>query len=113
MRRVKYNVPGIERRDPFIGRRIDSAADDLTGAAMAAALSKAMERSIDNAEQPLEEVRARFAAMAVLYEWFDRVGIAVDIRALRCEYPDVGWTSFDWWASAQNWTRILNEETKP
>ena len=50
--------------------------------------------------------------MAILYEWFDRVGFAVDIRALRCDYPDVGWTSFDQWASAQDWTRILNEETK-
>ncbi|MCH8882996.1 MAG: hypothetical protein IIA41_05785 [SAR324 cluster bacterium] len=72
-----------------------------------------MERPIEYPEQPLEEVRSRFAAMAILYEWFDRVGFAVDIRALRCDYPDVGWASFDQWASAQDRTRILNEETKP
>ncbi len=79
---------------------------------MAAALSKAMGRPIDYAEQPLDEERSRFAAMAILYEWFDRVGFAVDIRALRCDYPGVAWTSFDQWASAQDWTRILKEETK-
>ena len=77
---------------------------------MAVALSKAMGRPIEYAEQPFEEVRARFAAMAILYEGFGRVGFAMDSQALRCEYPDVGWTSFDRWPSAQDWTRILNEE---
>ena len=94
----------IERRDPFIGVRIDIAADELTGPEAAKVLSKASGRSISYAQQPLEELRAQFLDAGVMYEWFDRVGFTVDIEGLRRDYPEVGWTSFEEWAVAQDWS---------
>ncbi len=100
----------IEQRDPFVGRRIDIGADELSGREMAAALSRASGRQIEYAEQPLEEVSSQFADMAVMYNWLDRVGFSVDIEGLRREYPDVGWLTFEEWASAQDWSNILGDE---
>ena len=97
----------IERRDPFIGRRIDIGADELTGPEMAAALSKAIGRPIEYDEQSLEEVSSQFADMAIMYDWLDRVGFSVDLDGLRRDYPEVGWTTFEQWASAQDWGSVL------
>ena len=54
-------------------------------------------------------VRAQFADTATMYESFDRAGFAVDIEALRRDYPEVGWTSFEQWVAAQDWGRVLDE----
>ena len=41
------------------------------------------------------------------YEWFDRVGYAVDRAALRREFPDVAFHDFESWAKAQDWNTLL------
>lgn len=102
-----FNALVIEERDRFIGQRIDIAADELSGPQMAAALSRASGRSIEYVEQSLDEVRAQFPDMAVMMEWLGRSGFAVDIEALRRDYPGVAWTSFDDWVLAQNWSTTL------
>ena len=79
----------------------------MTGHEGAIALSKAIGRSIEYVEQPIAEVRAQSEDLALMYEWFDRVGYSADIGALRRDYPEVGWTSFEDWATAQDWQGIL------
>ena len=44
---------------------------------------------------------------AKMYEWFDRVGYAVDRAALRREFPDVAFRDFTSWAKAQDWNTLL------
>ena len=44
-----------------------------------------------------------------MYEWFDRVGFTVDIKALRRDYPEVGWMTFGQWARAQDWTQVWDD----
>ena len=97
----------IEQRDPFIERRIDIAADEVTGLEMAAALSKAIRRPIQYSEQSLEEVSSQFADMAIMYDWLNRVGFSVDLDGLGRDYSEVGWTTFEQWARAQDWSSIL------
>jgi hypothetical protein len=42
-----------------------------------------------------------------MYEWFDRVGFAVDRAALRREFPDVNFHNFESWAKMQDWSSLL------
>ena len=98
----RINAHVIEERDPFIGRRIDVASDELTGPEIANVLSEASGRSISYVEQPMEEVRAQSEDMAAMLEWFDRIGFSADIDGLRRDYPEVGWITFEQWAQSQD-----------
>jgi hypothetical protein len=42
-----------------------------------------------------------------MYEWFDRVGFAVDRATLRRNFPDVTFHDFESWAKAQDWNALL------
>ena len=99
----RFNAHGIDRRDQFLQHRIDIAADELTGPEMAAVLSTTIGHPIEFIEQPLEEVRAQSSDTAAMYEWFDQVGFTADIEALRLDFPSVEWTSFEQWATSQDW----------
>ena len=58
---------------------------------------------------PLEVIRQRMGEDAVkMYEWFDRVGFAVDRAALRREFPDVAFQDFESWAKIQDWNALLS-----
>ncbi len=48
----------LERRDAFLGRRVDIASDELTGAEYAEVVARASGRPISYSEVPLEQVRA-------------------------------------------------------
>ena len=45
--------------------------------------------------------------MALMYEWFDRVGYTADIAGLRNEFPEVEWMTFGDWAKSQDWNATL------
>ncbi len=93
----------IERRESFLGRRIDIASDDLTGKQAAEILTRVSGRTIEYVELPLAELRKSNEDFGKMFEWFDRVGYSVDIGALRRDYPEVTWPTFEHWAKAQNW----------
>ena len=44
---------------------------------------------------------------AKMYEWFDRVGYAVDRAALHREFPGVTFHDFESWAKTQDWNTLL------
>ena len=96
----------LERREPFLGRRIDLASDERSGAEVAEILSRVLGRRIEYVELPLEAVRAGSEDTFRMFEWFDQVGFSADIAALRREYPEVGWHSFEDWAKAQDWRAL-------
>jgi uncharacterized protein YbjT (DUF2867 family) len=91
----------LERREPFLGQRFNIASDELTGREMAEILSRVTGRAVQYDELPIETIRARSEDLALMFEWFDRVGYSADIPALRREYPEVGWHSFEAWARAR------------
>ena len=96
----------IEKREPFIGRRIDIGSDELTGEEMADTLAKSIGYPIEYVVQPIEELSAQFPDAGVMYEWFDRVGYTADIEGLRRDFPEAGWTSFAQWALTQDWSSL-------
>jgi uncharacterized protein YbjT (DUF2867 family) len=95
----------LEDASRFTGRRFDLAGDELTGNDVIAILSRVTGRAFSYYQVPLDVVRQRMGEDAVkMYEWFDRVGFAVDRAALRREFPDVAFHDFDSWAKTQDWS---------
>jgi uncharacterized protein YbjT (DUF2867 family) len=98
----------LEDAGRFTGKRFDIAGDELTGNDALAILSRLTGRPFAYYQVPLDVIRQRMGDDAVkMYEWFDRVGFAVDRAALRREFPDVAFHNFESWAKTQEWSTLL------
>jgi len=93
----------IERGDTVFGRRFDIAGDELTGEEAAAVLSKVTGREVHYEGFPPDVLRAQGEDMARMFEWFDSIGYAADIKSLRRDFPEVRWRTFEQWARKQDW----------
>src|SRR5579864_9185632 len=67
-------------------REIDLAGDTRTMPEAAEILTKALGRPIAFAQTPIEPVRQYSKEMALMLEWFERVGYAADIAGLEREF---------------------------
>lgn len=67
-------------------------------------MASASGRKIDCVEVPMAAAYEMSADAAKMFEWFDEVGYSADIEALRRDYPEVGWHSFEQWVRAQDWS---------
>jgi len=101
---ARFVCLAMERPTEFQGRRIDIAADALTGPEMAKAIA-ATGRTVGYVQAPLDSVRSWSADLARMWEWFDQVGYRVDIEKL-WGYPEVGWHDFREWARRQDWSIV-------
>ena len=98
----------LEDRQRYAGQRIDIAGDDLTGTDAVEILTRVSGRPFTYVEVPKEMARSRMGDDVVtMYEWFERVGYAIDRTALRAAFPTVRWHSFEAWAREQPWREIL------
>ena len=98
----------LEDAGRFTGKRFDLASDELTGNDALAILSRVTGRPFRYYQVPLDVIRQRMGDDAVrMYEWFDRVGFAVDRAALRREFPDVAFHDFESWAKTRDWNALL------
>ena len=68
------------------GRAIELAGDAVTMAQAAAVLSHALGRDIPFVEYPIGAIREQSEDMALMLEWFERVGYGADIAALDDEF---------------------------
>ena len=59
-------------------------------------LSEALRRNINYLRIPLDEVRKNSEDMAIMLDWFDRVGYNADIPALHKEFGFAPLTLEDW-----------------
>jgi uncharacterized protein YbjT (DUF2867 family) len=96
----------IERRESFFGKRIEIASDELTMPTAAAAISEVSGRHIEYTALPIDAARQWNADLAIMLEWFDRVGYDADVVGLRWLYPEVDWHRFSDWAREQDWSAI-------
>src|SRR6266576_3813500 len=101
---AQFTALVIERRERFLGKRIDIASDELTGATAPAAISEASGRHIEYTALPIDAVRQWNDDLARMFEWFDRVGYDADVVGLRWLYPEVDWHRFSNWAREQDWS---------
>jgi len=100
----------LEDSSRFAGRRIEIASDELTGNDVAAILSRVTSHPVTYKQIPLDVIRQRMGEDGVkMYEWFDRVGYAVDRAAHRREFPDVAFHDFESWAKMQDWPALLRK----
>jgi uncharacterized protein YbjT (DUF2867 family) len=67
-------------------REIDLAGDVRSMPEAAEILTKALERPIAFAQTPIEQVRQYSKEMALMLEWFERVGYSADIAGLEREF---------------------------
>ena len=67
-------------------REIDLAGDVRTMPEAAEILTEALGRPIAFAQTPIEQVRQYSKDMAVMLEWFDRVGYSADVTGLEREF---------------------------
>jgi uncharacterized protein YbjT (DUF2867 family) len=81
-------------------REIDIAGDAATIPQAAAVLTKALGRTIEFVQIPIEDVRKNSVDFALMLEWFDRVGYEADIPALTREFG-IPPTTLAAWAAAQ------------
>jgi uncharacterized protein YbjT (DUF2867 family) len=95
---AEFSALVLERRKPFLGKRIDIASDEVTGEQAAKILSNELGQRIRYIPIPLEQVYQANEDMARMYEWYEKVGTGIDISALHQEYPEVNWLSFRDWA---------------
>jgi uncharacterized protein YbjT (DUF2867 family) len=100
----------LENKDKFLGTRINIASDELSGKEYAEVIARASGKRIGYFQNPLEEIRKFSEDLALMEEWFEKVGYSVDIDALRRKYPEVGWMRFEEWANSQDW-RVLDRKT--
>jgi uncharacterized protein YbjT (DUF2867 family) len=97
----------LEEPARFTGKRFDLAGDELSGNDAMNILSRIIGRPFSYFQVPLDVVRQRMGEDAVkMYEWFDRVGFAVDRAGLRREFPDVTFQGFESWAKTQDWSDL-------
>jgi uncharacterized protein YbjT (DUF2867 family) len=97
----------LEEPARFTGKRFDLAGDELSGNEAMPILSRVIGRPLSYFQVPLDIVRQRMGEDAVrMYEWFERVGFAVDRAALRREFPDVAFQDFESWAKTQVWSDL-------
>lgn len=88
----------LDRRDEFLGHRIEVAGDQPTPRQMADALSAAIGRPVRY--QQIDPA-ARSGDIAAMYRYLEQTGYQVNIDDLRSLFPEVAWTSFADWTQQQ------------
>lgn len=94
----------FENPKQFAGQRIELASDEISGTEAAQTLAEAAGRPINYYQVPIEQVAQMSDDMAKMYEWFQNTGYSADIKGLRQNYPEVGWTNYSDWAKGQDWS---------
>lgn len=96
----RYHARAFLDAERLNRREIDIAGDALTMPDAAKALSTGLGRAISFVPIPIEEVRKNSEDIALMLEWFDRVGFDVDIPALEKEFGGSG-TRLAAWAETK------------
>ncbi|MBI4350361.1 MAG: NmrA/HSCARG family protein [Elusimicrobia bacterium] len=93
---AKYALLAFEKNTGLDRTAIDFAGDEMTMPEAAEVLGEALGRKILYAELPIEEVRAASPEMATMYEWFNSVGLNVDIPGVAGKYGIKALTLKQW-----------------
>jgi uncharacterized protein YbjT (DUF2867 family) len=108
---AEFSALVLEVRNSFLGKRIDIASDELTGEQAAKVLSDELRRKISYVQVPLEQIRQASEDLALMFQWFERIGTGVDVTSLHKQYPEVNWLTFKDWVKSQNWEGLAASST--
>ena len=102
----------FEHPEPMRARRIDVASDELGPARMAQILTQVTGHPVVHQEPDLAALGVDAEGdMARMMRWIAEVGYSADIPALRVEFPEIGWHSFESWAKTVSWDAAAEPET--
>ena len=100
-----FGAAAFLRPKDFLGQAIDLAGDELTMPETAALLATAMGRPIRFQEFPMEQAEAAMGHdLATMFRWFNEVGYAIDIPALKRQFG-IPLTTFAEWIKTVKWTK--------
>jgi len=100
-----FGAAAFLRPKDFLGQAIDLAGDELTMPETAALLTRAMGRPIRFQEFPMEQAEAALGHdFATMFRWFNDVGYAIDIPALKRQFG-IPLTTFAEWVQTVDWTK--------
>ena len=103
-----FAVLAIENPDRFAGKRHDIGGDEISGDEAVEVLSRVTGTKFSYFQVSLDMIRQRMGDDgATMYEWFNRVGYTVNLAALKRDFPEVHWHSFEAWAKTQDWKAIF------
>jgi len=98
----KFGVLAFEHHEQMNGVELDLAGDQRTMPEVADLISRAMDKKITYDRRPIEEVRNWNEDIAIMLEWFDRVGYCADIEGLERKY-ELKLIKLPEWASRVAW----------
>jgi uncharacterized protein YbjT (DUF2867 family) len=99
----------VERAHDLAGERIELASDALSGREAARIASRAIGRRL--AFQNVLRDGVVTGGPMTFFDWLEREGTRVDVRMLHRRFPQIGWLSFEQWATRQSWAAVLNGDT--
>jgi uncharacterized protein YbjT (DUF2867 family) len=101
----EFGAAAFLRPNDFLGQAIDLAGDELTMPETAAQLTHAMGRPIRFQEFPMEQAEAAMGHdLTTMFRWFNEVGYAIDLPALKQKFQ-MPLTTFAEWIKTIDWTK--------
>jgi uncharacterized protein YbjT (DUF2867 family) len=101
----EFGAAAFLRPNDFLGQAIDLAGDDLTIPEAAAQLTHAIGRPIRFQEFPMEQAEAAMGHdLTTMFRWFNEVGYAIDLPALKQKFQ-MPLTTFAEWIKTVDWTK--------
>ena len=102
----EFGAVAFLRPKVFLGQAIDIAGDDLTMSETAALLTKAMGRPIRFQEFQMDQAEAAMGHdLATMFRWFNEVGYAIDIPALKQQFG-IPLATFAEWMKTMDWAKL-------
>jgi uncharacterized protein YbjT (DUF2867 family) len=99
----EFGAAAFLRPKDFLGQALDLAGDELTIPEAAAFLAKATGRMIRFHELPLDQAEAAMGHdLATMFRWFNDVGYAIDVPALKKKFG-IPLTTFQEWIGIVDW----------
>ena len=101
----EFGAAAFLRPNDFLGQAIDLAGDELTMPETAAQLTHAIGRPIRFQEFPMEQAEAAMGHdLTTMFRWFNEVGYAIDLPALKQNFQ-MPLTTFAEWIKTVDWTK--------
>lgn len=108
---AKFALHVIENRAKFINKRIDIAGDEITPTQVAETLTRLSGRKITHYQIPMDQMHKENEDFARMFDWFEKVGMRIDLASLRSTYPEISWQTFGQWADQRDWSILHRAET--
>lgn len=97
----------LERHDDFVGERIELVGSELTGPQIAEVLGDAIGHELTFEVQAFDELDVMGEDMRLMMEFLASTGYGADAVRLARDLPEVHFTTFEEWASQQDWPALM------